>query len=53
MPEALLNSTTSTPAPAEDQPVARVLTGVAVGAVFTRLAASAVRTLRCSPDDES
>lgn len=53
MPEALLNPPTSTPAPTEDQPVARMLTGVAVGAIFTRLAASAVHTIRRSPDDES
>lgn len=53
MPEALLNPPRTTPSPSEEQPAARVLTGVAVAAIFTRLAASAVHTLRRSPHDES
>ncbi len=52
MPDELL-SPPPTPSPPEDEPVARVLTGVALGAIFTRLAASAVHTLRRAPDDES
>ncbi|MEO6879896.1 MAG: hypothetical protein ABI181_02965 [Mycobacteriaceae bacterium] len=53
MPEALVNPPTTTPSPSEEEPVARVLTGVAVGAIVTRLAASAVHTLRRSPNDEN